>query len=231
MDDKQPLSQGTLVYKFLPYEYGLEAIKRKRLKLSEINSLNDPYEFTLPSSNGSDQPIKAADAQFLLLSLSKTYAEPLLWSHYADSHKGLCLEFSVIRDGCYSPMDYEPRPMLQSEIEAWKESGSPESDAAMVRLAGYLKYEKWAYEDEVRVYIDGKVSRDRDGGLYFKSFDAAGLELRRVILGCCCKVSPKDFLKQLKKEQFNLLVPVNKVKKSSDAFEMIFQNTPKKPQK
>ena len=33
------------VYHFINKQYGLEAVREKRLKVSRINNLNDPFEF------------------------------------------------------------------------------------------------------------------------------------------------------------------------------------------
>ena len=43
-----------------------------------------------------------------VFSLSKTWRSPLMWSHYADEHRGICLEYDTtkIPHPAIAPVDY-----------------------------------------------------------------------------------------------------------------------------
>lgn len=43
-----------------------------------------------------------------VLSLAQRWDCPLMWSHYADKHRGVCLEYETVDHGCYQlcPVDY-----------------------------------------------------------------------------------------------------------------------------
>ena len=89
------------LYRFLDAHYGLLAVADRRIKISTIMELNDPFEFL--GVNLSNRQFRWAlretkrqlsESQGLLC-FSKTWRNPVLWGHYADSHRGLCLGFSV----------------------------------------------------------------------------------------------------------------------------------------
>jgi Protein of unknown function (DUF2971) len=104
---------------------------------------------------------------FGICCFSKTHENILLWSHYSDSHKGMCLIFDLERlDDCLindrtlkKPADYLPEvPKIKVELA---ENGSP-------FINGYdqldFKYENFHYEEEVRYirYFDTKFPEVRN---------------------------------------------------------------------
>jgi hypothetical protein len=100
-------------YKFLSCKFGLKTIRERRLKISEIRSLNDPFDL-LPIDL-SDPALREAVLDTRseigtnggLLCFSRQWHNPVLWAHYADSHQGLCLGFDVPDDGPRAVTDCE----------------------------------------------------------------------------------------------------------------------------
>ena len=86
------------LYHFMHAEHALQAIERHRLKIAEIENINDPYEL-LPVSYTLDQePIvqqtrSTIGEDYGVLCYSRTWKEPLLWGHYTESGCGICLGF------------------------------------------------------------------------------------------------------------------------------------------
>lgn len=88
------------VYKFTCAQYGICNLQNKRLKLSTIGDLNDPFD--LCPLDTADPRISDA-ANTLTAHLKKTAAilcfswnwDNLLWSHYGASHTGFCLCLST----------------------------------------------------------------------------------------------------------------------------------------
>lgn len=80
-------------------------LHERRLKLSTIAELNDPFEL-LGASIGEPAARKVlryvqgrvADT-FGLVCMSTTWQSPVMWAHYGDKHKGVCLGFEVIEHG------------------------------------------------------------------------------------------------------------------------------------
>jgi len=89
------------VFHFLSHEFGLKDIRERRLKIARIMELNDPFEFlgvelSDPALRRGLQVDKSRLSQDNgLLCFTKSWHNPVLWSHYADKHRGLCLGFDM----------------------------------------------------------------------------------------------------------------------------------------
>jgi hypothetical protein len=81
----------------------LAAISLQRLKVARIDDVNDPFE--LQAMNCMRKDVRKAIADFRasqnekigLLCFSQAWKNPVLWSHYADRHRGICLGFDIDR--------------------------------------------------------------------------------------------------------------------------------------
>ena len=90
-----------MVYKFISAKWAEVAVRDMRLKLSIFTELNDPFE--LSGFNLRDPAMRAfhtsqhkkITAEYGMISFSEDYKSPLLWSHYAEQHAGVCLGFEV----------------------------------------------------------------------------------------------------------------------------------------
>ncbi len=87
-----------------------------------------------------------------VLSLSEKWNCPLMWSHYADEHRGLCIEYDMTDHDCKNikPVDYkQPRSIKVSDIIAWKKH-SNEAENVILNTFFYSKARQWHYEKEWR---------------------------------------------------------------------------------
>ena len=73
------------------------------------SSLNDPFDC------GLSQSLMGNNDQCGVLSLSAKNSNILMWSHYADSHKGVCIEYTDYRD------DHLNEVPLKSSINPYHE--------------------------------------------------------------------------------------------------------------
>jgi hypothetical protein len=127
------------VYKFLSCKYGLKVIRERRLKISEVRSLNDPFDL-LPFDM-SDPELRSALLKSKeemgrtrgLICFSKYWHNPVLWAHYADSHKGICLGFDLPDDSAQA-IEYVSTPIRFSVL----------NEATANRLV-FTKYKHWEY--------------------------------------------------------------------------------------
>ena len=72
-----------------------------RLYMPQYTELNDPMEAIYYGDNISRdelENIRNGKFDIRICSLAKTYTDILMWSHYADSHKGFCIELEVNKD-------------------------------------------------------------------------------------------------------------------------------------
>ena len=76
-------------YHFVSRDYGLDDLRRRRLKLRPIKDLNDPFELLAvslpyPQMRRAYEQHKEALASWVgMLCFSRTWKNPVQWSHYA----------------------------------------------------------------------------------------------------------------------------------------------------
>ncbi|MEQ1948265.1 MAG: DUF2971 domain-containing protein [Bryobacteraceae bacterium] len=165
------------VYHFLAEPWALDDLARRRLKISTFNDLNDPFELwgvsqPNPQLRRAFQGFKNDMAtRYGLVCFCRSWRNPLLWGHYADKHKGICLGFDI-DDRLVQPVKYvAKRPRLKT------------IDLNLALRLWTTKFSGWSYEQEIRWVLNLET---RDGtGLYFYNFGDQ-LRLVKVILGPLC---------------------------------------------
>ena len=88
-----------------------------------------------------------------VFSLSETWKSPLMWSHYADEHRGLCLEYDTtqISHPDIAAVNYRtPRSVKASDIIAWKLEAADEAERRVHSRYFFSKAHQWRYEKEWR---------------------------------------------------------------------------------
>lgn len=172
-----------ILYHFTTERFGLEAIKNSRLKIARIQELNDSFEF-LGLALGRDDRLRfkrfkaEMDKKYGLICMSAGWKNPLLWSHYAEKHKGLCLGFDVADNDSFMRVTYrDERPTLQDfgckDLHYLNEQH--------MRQLLSMKFSAWSYETEYRAFCDLEEI-DPASGHYFIDFSES-LKLAQVIVG------------------------------------------------
>ncbi len=164
------------VYHFLSKNDALDDLERGRIKISKIDDLNDPFE--LWSAQG-DARVLAALRQWKeamarikgILCFSRAWRNPMLWSHYAYRHRGICLGFDV-DDKLPRAVNYVKQRTSITDRPTKREI----SDLL------FTKYWGWSYEEEMRCWCD---LTNCSGEKYFYPFDES-VKVREVILGPFC---------------------------------------------
>jgi Protein of unknown function (DUF2971) len=186
-----PPADRIRVYHFTSAKFAISNIARSRLKVARFSDVNDPFE--LLSLNFREQAIRKIVRDFKnshnthtgLLSFSQNWINPVLWSHYADKHRGMCLGFDLKR-GNYERVDYLDKRIL-AELERKEDDPtklSPELKKRLLRT----KSQHWSYEQEIRIFV-ALSEMKREGDLYFCPFGDEHVHLAEVILGSRCSKS------------------------------------------
>lgn len=174
------------VYKFLDARWAIEALRKRRIKKSLIPELNDPWEGrpvdlkTDENSKAFDVILRAASLRMGVCSFSRTWSNPLTWSHYADNHRGIVLGFDVsgpLPEDYLRPVEYLDRPLTLEELKI--ENGQIEAKDWLRILT--VKYKPWEYEQEIRVFSPLE-SPDPLNGLFFLHF-SSHFAVREIIFG------------------------------------------------
>lgn len=87
------------------------------------------------------------------LSLSERWDSPLMWSHYADDHRGVCIEFDTaeLPHPNLKPVNYRaPRSVRASNLFEWKIQGSAQAEQRVFDTYFLAKAGPWRYEKEWR---------------------------------------------------------------------------------
>jgi hypothetical protein len=98
-----------------------------------------------------------------VLSLAKRWNCPLMWSHYADEHRGLCIEYDTKENHCDGlfPVNYDASGSIKvSDILRWKIEKSAEAEGLVREAFFYAKARDWRYEREWRDVRKGVGARD-----------------------------------------------------------------------
>lgn len=186
-------------YYFTKQHYGLAAIRDERLKISEYKSLNDPFDFIgiATTSSQDRESLKSLRAKLGetagIICFSDRWKEPLMWGHYADAHKGICLGFTV-DSRKYERIQYvAQRPRLEDFEKTSVSRLSPPE----VKAISLKKFNRWEYESEWRrlVKLD---EQDFVDGNYFMPFDES-MKLSTVLFGERSTITDKQITGILKK--------------------------------
>jgi hypothetical protein len=179
------------LYYFVNQEFGLKDLRERRLKISDIAGLNDPFDFlSVAAPSRADRKMLREWRQgmandFGLICFSRNWHSPVQWAHYADRHKGLCLGFEV-DDSHLRQVNYvQSRPAWPSAQQPWPTSVKKQ----VIDQLLYTKFAHWSYEDEYRLFTS-KSSPDLDGNYYANFSD--DLKLKKVLVGACSTLTRSD---------------------------------------
>jgi hypothetical protein len=186
-DGRRVKHMNKRVYKFISAKYGISDLEKRRLKVSTIDDLNDPFD--IQAIDTSDPRVANAVEKLIvefresrgLLCFSRNWDNLLLWSHYASAHSGICLGFDIPDRSTEEAMisvdvRYQPNVLKICDKD------DVNFDFAKRLLS--TKHESWSYEQEVRMFVGFNEPADSSGLRWFPF--GPDLRLREVIVGVQC---------------------------------------------
>ncbi|MDP3670835.1 MAG: DUF2971 domain-containing protein [Telluria sp.] len=196
-------------------------LSEKRMRISQFDRLNDPFELLSIRMNGKHERYvfkllrEHLVNSYGVLCMGKHWKSPLMWGHYGENHKGICLGFDV-PDGAATPMSYEPE-----RLEHLIKMGEPAGGLTEPIIEQLLntKYAQWAYEEEWRLIL--KLSdKDPINGEYYLNFGPE-LLLREIVLGARCTAPVGSFRKLV--GQVDQSVTIIKARAAFESFTIVRQ--------
>jgi hypothetical protein len=157
--------------------------------------------------------------------MSENYDNLLMWSHYADSHKGVVIRFKVIPEiqsafSAASPVIYSERPPSLGTFDDifYKTIGAVDQDISELNKKYSLtKSEIWRYEKEWRFTL-----KQRDPTKNYDLLEIDPREIDGVILGCKIEDEIKnDILIATRKYPE---IEIFQAKKNDKGYNLIFEN-------
>lgn len=246
-------TEGRSVFKYLSVSSGAKSILDQTIRYSRPQDLNDPFE-CLPrydraevvslveeQTNDPKQRDKCVESimnrdfvdffkrmnDFGVTSFSTSSTTILMWSHYAEQHKGLCIEYDSSKIGSLAKVQYASTP--ERILCSVKNVSKQAVVSAMMTKGG-----EWAYEKEVRRFevisncvknydpalkrfvFTKKLPSDAIRGIYF------GLYFDPVLMDDLCKyeyeINPKCCFYQEKRDTQKFAVGFDEYKIGSYAW-------------
>lgn len=200
------------VIRFMTEQAALRTLESFRLRIGRISEMNDPFEWSIGSESVNPAILEELGHTSALANLVESQNQttfhkrfwregrgfisfchpdkracPLMWSHYADAHRGIMLEFQTSGDpfAKVQKVDYDQaRPHIKAdEMKSLTVSAS----SKLVELGDKIALRKspaWKHEQEYRLVLDlfdkpKDVKVTSEG--YFLPF--TGVDLKQVVLG------------------------------------------------
>lgn len=130
-------------------------------------------------------------------SVSSNPTSNLMWSHYAGSHTGFCIEFRAEHMPAHKVIYQKTIPKLKTlpmhrsffELEEGEEFGKA------ILTALRTKLDEWEYESEYRVHFGGEYLKIPEGEKFIKiSYEPEFIE--SIIFGCRMSENVRDYIVQ-----------------------------------
>ena len=175
------MSETKRLHYYVDAERGLQVIRDRRVRVSRIMALNDPFE-SLPvnmKDPARRRLLKSVkqdlDGAKGVLCFTESRKNPVMWAHYADRYKGVCLAFDVAVTTAgnlsWKQINYVKRRLSWSDIQG------PEA----VEILLLTKFYHWSYEQEWRAIVD-LAHCDQSDGHYYVPFSGT-LVLKGIYVG------------------------------------------------
>ncbi len=207
----------------------ISTIESMRLRVGRIVDLNDPFDCSphFVGNDASDREKILAEAinkkiladrsdKVGLLCFTRTWKDPVLWSHYADAHRGIALIIKQESSQMLFNVKYSNK---RPPVPAAAVHGNMNQMELIKAMASSftVKSPTWRYEQETRIIVKLNTC-DPIGGDYFIPLPSK--DLVGIILGLRCDYSPEYF-----KVIFNKLGPrkpkIWVAKKSDTRFSLV----------
>lgn len=149
--------------------------------------------------------LRNVDSKIIVTCFSKKNNEILMWSHYADGHKGVCIEFEFKNNQDFFEVVYNKKRKklnlkeLLYRIFYMMNQNEQTPDEALIKLLSFqfiVKSRKdWNYEEEVRCIKSlNEGLKELSKGKYLCSIEG---KINRIYLGCNISKENEDVIRNL----------------------------------
>lgn len=185
----------------------IETLENNNLWLSSFDSLNDPFEFQ--SLYLDKNRLRYTEPAITIFNLTRNSTRTVcfisvspfihmpMWAHYANNHKGFCVEYAVKNPYLLYPVHYVPKRepiynILDRIVSAIGKSVENHQDdlgaeeqklGFLLFLSGNVKSDLWKYEGEYRILNIADKPDEYGESLPLQKL---GLEVRHIYIGKSC---------------------------------------------
>ncbi|MFZ5941822.1 MAG: DUF2971 domain-containing protein [Bacteroidota bacterium] len=135
--------------------------------------------------------------KFRILSLSRINDSSTMWAHYANQHKGICLELELEKDIPFFTFPLKVRYCKKYPRFNYIKEWGFENEFVMHIFRS--KYSSWRYEEEYRIVKDTRETCFKNGGLLSINRSA----IKKVFFGLKSSDSDIDLVKGINIKYFD----------------------------
>lgn len=187
------------LFKYSPFNINsIDALTNQYFYLASKQQLNDPIELPTLTKLDSNNLI---DTNYRICSLSNNNNSMLMWSHYAQEHQGIMVEYWFGGEFPYGVGIEKVTYIDESKRNLEKNS---------YYFNQYLltKNNDWSYEDEVRIFTNVKEK------IHFESFEYPNTDRTKINARICSITLGCDFPNDKRKLIANIVNTINSNRES-----------------
>ncbi|MBT9392852.1 DUF2971 domain-containing protein [Hymenobacter sp. NST-14] len=218
--ERKRIGQPNSFFKYFgTSDFHFESLEKNYIYFSPPSYFNDPYDcnqdlIVFPTGKSKNNKLITRFRNNLstigICCFSTVKDSILLWSHYANSHKGFCLEFSFPTS---DPNGIHPLPVCYSD-SFQKLSFQAERDDSIFNMI-YTKSREWSYEKEWRVLKTGLL-KNSDRKINFNQ-----IFLKSIYLGIKCENETIEKIKNICKAKYPN-IKIHQAFKCNESFKIDF---------
>ena len=189
------------LFKYSPFNINIiDSLTNQYFYLASKNQLNDPIELPTLSKVGTDHLI---DSNYRICSFSNNNDSMLMWSHYAQEHQGIMVEYWF---GGEFPDGFGVDKV--SYTDEFKRN--KEKELYVFNQYILTKNKEWSYENEVRLFSN------RNEKVSFEIFDYPNNDRSKINARVCSITLGYNFPKNKKQLISNVVALINSSRKSHE---------------
>lgn len=168
----------------------------QHLKVSRLDALNDIFEFRNHNlSDGETRElfewvINDGSKERGIICFSRIWQSPVMWGHYGDSNRGVCLGFDIDINSLAKIKYIRKRvSLMPSDVPTSRNQPQEKRDEFLDVLLE-TKYKDWKYEKEMRLPI--RIGEEEaNASLVFAPFHIVGT-LKKIYVGAFSKITKDE---------------------------------------
>ncbi len=170
----------------------LNLITEEKVKISNFNYFNDPADPIIKLQIKELPEIKDMINKIKICSLSSEYDNFLMWSHYANEHKGICIAYDISKIKEYNKTILK-KVIYTKKIQIYKpynhifENPILNEEKNFISLF-YLKHKNWKYEKEYRI-------------ITYEDYDFINLPIKAIYFGMNADINHINLVKNFIKDK------------------------------
>ena len=194
-------------------EYSLSDLINKEITVSPSKNMNDPFDSIINLWSNEKQLEKTCKEHKHVKNLSRSFDyfrirsfcngdtedalnSLLMWSHYADEHRGYCIKYKLSKHFIKQDENDSFEHMFLKPIIYRKDEDKvdiSEMTTINTDLAFATKHESWGYENEVRLIVYNPNKEDSFYGIPLDNDSC----IEAIYFGCKCEPKTINTIKNL----------------------------------